>query len=388
MASENYFSEWEQICLEFFSNNDKDAEAVVGLVEFATCSNREVTVNIDSIDKNLRKEKIEELLAKIGFDNGVMLHPQEFDKYLETKRKVRSEFHRKKAIELFKELDKLLHSKPAKYTPLHRLSELETYLTQYKTSVGALPFIKGLLHVFKLQLHQSTLASWTFLDNTLTQNGIDFMRATVNLLVNVLGFVHTVQEADESGEQGSLRTWYIDNTLSDSEILTLIKKFPKETYLSNVRATGLIELSSQQRSPNLIKTSKGNIYEKFFIQPGREPDVYDLDQMGKELQTIIHDTQDNENWVHNFLNQPNLINDDPLSHNVAFEKIFNDANVQDKSWANEFQQQNDDESNKIVEQKSPVSNGDWASEFSTNTSEGDVKDLGELQRDYDRLHYG
>ncbi|CAG8623167.1 6816_t:CDS:1 [Racocetra persica] len=264
-SDKNYFSEWEQICLEFFSNNDKDAEAVVGLVEFASRSNREVTVNIDSIDKNLRKEKIEELLAKIGFVNGVMLHPQEFDKYLETKRKVRSEFHRKKAIELFKELDKLLHSKPAKYTPLHRLSELETYLTQYKTSVGALPFIKGLLHVFKLQLHQSTLASWTFLDNTLTQNGIDFMRATVNLLVNVLGFVHTVQEADESGEQGSLRTWYIDNTLSDYEILILIKKFPKETYFSNVRATGLIELSSQQRSPNLIKTSKGNIVGKFFL---------------------------------------------------------------------------------------------------------------------------
>ncbi|CAG8784872.1 584_t:CDS:2, partial [Cetraspora pellucida] len=224
-SDENYLSEWEKICLEFFSNNDKDAEAVIGLVEFASRSNGEVTVNIDSIDKNLRKEKIDELLTKIGFANEVMLHPQE----------------------------------PAKYAPLHRLSELETYLSQYKTSVGALPFIKGLLHVFKLQLHQSTLVSWTFLDNTLTQNGIDFMRATVNLLVNVLGFAHTVQEADESGEEGNLRTWYIDNTLSDSEITTFIKKFPKEAYLSNVRATGLIELSSQQRSPNLIKTSKRNI---------------------------------------------------------------------------------------------------------------------------------
>ncbi|CAG8574386.1 17863_t:CDS:1 [Cetraspora pellucida] len=264
-SDENYLSEWEKICLEFFSNNDKDAEAVIGLVEFASRSNGEVTVNIDSIDKNLRKEKIDELLTKIGFANEVMLHPQKFDEYLETKRKVRSEFHREKAIELFKELDKLLYSRPAKYAPLHRLSELETYLSQYKTSVGALPFIKGLLHVFKLQLHQSTLVSWTFLDNTLTQNGIDFMRATVNLLVNVLGFAHTVQEADESGEEGNLRTWYIDNTLSDSEITTFIKKFPKEAYLGNVRATGLIELSSQQRSPNLIKTSKRNIVVKFFL---------------------------------------------------------------------------------------------------------------------------
>ncbi|CAG8466514.1 3477_t:CDS:1, partial [Scutellospora calospora] len=194
-----------------------------------------------------------------------MLHPQEFDKYLETKRKVRSKFHREKAIQLFKELDKLLHSKPAKYTPLHRLSELETYLTQYKTSVGARPFIKGLLHVFKSQLHQSTLSSWTFLDNTLTQNGIDFMRATVNLLVNVLGFTHTIQEADESGEQGSLRTWYINSTLSDFEISSLIKAFPKENFLRNVRSTGSIELSSQQRSPNLIKTSKRNVIGKFFL---------------------------------------------------------------------------------------------------------------------------
>ncbi|KAF0483247.1 hypothetical protein F8M41_023243 [Gigaspora margarita] len=264
-SDKNYISEWEQICLEFFSNNDKDAEAVVGLVEFASRSNGEVKVNIDTIDKNLRKEKIEELLVKIGIINGVMLHPQEYDKYLEAKRKVRSEFHREKATELFKELDKLLHSKPAKYTPLHRLSELKTYLTQYKASVGAYPFIKGLLHVFKLQLHQSTLASWTFLDNTLTQNGIDFMRATVNLLVNVLGFTHTIQEVDESGEQGSLRTWYISSSLNDSEISTLIKAFPKESNLSNVKSTGLIELSSQQRSPNLIKNSKGNIIGKFFL---------------------------------------------------------------------------------------------------------------------------
>ncbi|CAG8573820.1 10410_t:CDS:1 [Dentiscutata erythropus] len=261
----NYSSEWEKICLEFFSKDDKEAEAVVGLVEFASRSNGEVTVNIESIDKNLRKEKIEELLVKIGIVNGVMVNPQEFDKYLESKRKVRSEFHREKAKELFKELDKLLHSKPAKYTPLHRLSELKTYLAQYKTSIGARPFLKGLLHVFKFQLHQSTLASWTFLDNTLTQNGIDFMRATVNLLINVLGFTHTIQEVDESGEQGSLRTWYISSTLSDSEILTLIKAFPKEKFFNNVKATGLIELSSQQRSPNLIKTSKGNIVGKFFL---------------------------------------------------------------------------------------------------------------------------
>ncbi|CAG8628676.1 2466_t:CDS:1, partial [Scutellospora calospora] len=61
-SDNNYLFEWEQICLEFFSNNDKIAEAVVGLVEFASRSNGEITVNFDSIDKNLKKEKIEELL--------------------------------------------------------------------------------------------------------------------------------------------------------------------------------------------------------------------------------------------------------------------------------------------------------------------------------------
>ncbi|CAG8748872.1 10491_t:CDS:1, partial [Cetraspora pellucida] len=52
------------------------------------------------------------------------------------------------------------------------------------------------------------------------------------------------------------------------------------------------------------------------------------------------------------------------------------------------------EGNKVVEQKLPVSNGDWTSEFSAqiqdswvsefnlNTSEGDGEDWGEVQRNY------
>ncbi|CAG8487932.1 23408_t:CDS:2 [Cetraspora pellucida] len=303
----------------------------------------------------------------------------------------------------------------------------------------------------------------------------------------------------------SFPSWLIDDAScgTSNPVSGLMKQLAQDKFLQRDR------FNSDQLNEGTSKKAHKHEYEKFFNQPGREPDVYDLDQMGKELRTIIHDTKDNENWVHNFLDQPNLINDDPLSHNVAFEKIFNDANCQDewinmylstnqnpcrlpsdeytafesafhdanknvdwesefnaieqsnfisqdkswtnefqqqnisqdKSWTNEFQQQNDDESNKsnakaelaksagkliesikdetnpkfqnssfikfmkqlrdnevsiegnkVVEQKFPVSNADWVSEFSAqnqnswasefnlNTSEGDGEDWGEMQK--------
>ncbi|RIA97583.1 hypothetical protein C1645_751922 [Glomus cerebriforme] len=260
LSVETYLKEWEKICSSFYVNNDKLAGTIVGLVEFASRSNDTITLNFSDINETVagKNEDIEELLNKIGFVNSIMLMPKEFNKYLEIKRKIRSEFHHKKAIQLYDELDRLLNSKPAQYTPLHRRSELTTFINQYKSSVGAKPFIKGLLHTFQLQLEQSTLASWTFLDDIFTQNGPDFMRAAVNLLINVLGFTHTAQQADESGQGDNLRTWYMSNLLIDSEIKLLIRIFPKENSFSSVRATGTIELSSQQRPAEMI-SSKGNI---------------------------------------------------------------------------------------------------------------------------------
>jgi hypothetical protein len=266
LSIETYLKEWENICSNFYVNNDELAGKIVGLVEFASHSDETITLNFSEIDQMVavEKEDLEKLLNKIGFVNGTMLLPQEFNKYLETKRKIRSEFHRKKAIQLYEELDRLLNSKPAQYTPLHRRSELSTFINQYKNSVGAKPFIKGLLRIFKLQLNQTTLASWTFLDDIFTQNGLDFMRASVNLLVNVLSFTHTVQQADESCQGDNLRTWYMSSLLSDSEIKLLIEILPKENTYNNVRATGTVELSSQQRPVEMI-SSEGNISKLCYL---------------------------------------------------------------------------------------------------------------------------
>ncbi|CAI2172309.1 1205_t:CDS:1 [Funneliformis geosporum] len=265
---ETYLKNWEEICSNFYTNDDKLAGTIVGLVEFASHSNGEVTLNFSNVDQTMmgKTEDLEPLFNKIGFNNGVMLLPKEFDKYLENKRKIRSEFHRKKAKELRKELNDLLNSKPAQYTALHRRSELSTFINQYKSSVGAKPFIKALLRMLQLQLKQSTLISWTFLDDIFTQNGPDFMRASVNLLVNVLGFTHTVQQVDESGRGDNLRTWYMNSLLSDTNIKSLIGTFPKENSLGNVGATGSIELSSQQR-PIEMSSSTGNIISRLCYLP-------------------------------------------------------------------------------------------------------------------------
>jgi hypothetical protein len=160
---EKYLIEWVQLCSVFYTENNQMAGAVIGLVEFATHENGEVKINWNATDDKVFND-VEPLLAKIGFVNGIMLFPEEYETYLTKKRQVRSEWHSKKAAELHQELGRLLHCKPAHYTPPHRRSELQTFLCQYKSSVGAQPFIKGLLCTLQLQINQLTLVSWTLLD--------------------------------------------------------------------------------------------------------------------------------------------------------------------------------------------------------------------------------
>ncbi|KAG9288554.1 hypothetical protein G9A89_006050 [Geosiphon pyriformis] len=250
---EECLEEWERLCFRFYSKNDELAGIVINLVEFSTHAKDQVMINWSVFDsQNPQTLKVDELLVKIGFLNGIMRFPQKYEAYIVAKRKVRVDWHQKKARDLNRELDRLLHSKPAQYTRPHRISALKTFLAQYKSSLGGGPFIKGLFCALNLQIDQNNLVSWTFLDDTFTQNEADFMRASVNLLTNVLGLTHTVQEADESGEQASLRTWYMNSALDDAEIRSLIKLFPKRNSIVNVRATGTIQLSSQTRPLEMV----------------------------------------------------------------------------------------------------------------------------------------
>ncbi|CAG8663593.1 26213_t:CDS:10, partial [Dentiscutata erythropus] len=158
-------------------------------------------------------------------------------------------------------------------------------------------------------------------------------------------------------------SWLIDDAScgTSNPVSGLMKQLVQDKSLQQDRfiSDQLNEGTSKKtfRSRTEVDAYK-NEYEKFFNQP---------------------------DWVHNFLNHPNSIIDDPLNHNVTYEKIFNNANVQDidwesefnaieklqesnsvsqdNLWANKFHQQISIEGNKIVEQKSPVSNGGWASEF-------------------------
>ncbi|CAG8669410.1 11098_t:CDS:2, partial [Ambispora leptoticha] len=260
-SCEEHINNWENLCDKFYTENNELIGSVVSLVEFAIRSEGEVRINwtiIDKIDDD-SAAKISQMLAQIGFINDVMIHPEYYESYLATKRKIRSDWHRKKAAELYQEFDRLLHSPTTQYTQLHRRSELQTFLNQYKSSVGAASFIKGLWHALRLQINHENLVSWTFLDDIFTQNEPDFMRASVNLLINVLGFTHTIQVADESGQRASMRTWYLNSTLSDHEIKSFIKLFPKDNITDSVLATGTIDLSSQLRSLEMVNNSKSTI---------------------------------------------------------------------------------------------------------------------------------
>lgn len=82
---ETYLKEWENFCLNFYINDDKLAGTIVGLVEFASHSNEEVTVNFSNVDQDIvgKEEDLEGILNQIGFVGGTMLLPKEFNKYLD-----------------------------------------------------------------------------------------------------------------------------------------------------------------------------------------------------------------------------------------------------------------------------------------------------------------
>ncbi|CAG8754609.1 3573_t:CDS:2, partial [Cetraspora pellucida] len=134
----------------------------------------------------------------------------------------------------------------------------------------------------------------------------------------------------------SFPSWLIDDAScgTSNPVSGLMKQLTQDKSLERDRfnSNQLNEGTSRKTFRTQDVEAYKHEYEKFFNQSDRKPNAYDLDQMGKELKAIIHDTQDNENWVHDFLNP---INDDPLSHNVAFEKIFNNANFQDE-WINMY----------------------------------------------------
>ncbi|CAG8645637.1 2437_t:CDS:1 [Paraglomus occultum] len=253
---ELHLQRWSSLLADFYSTNNPLYGSIITLIEFPTQSNGVITLNFSLLDSNVSVTDVEPILQTLGFVNGVLVHSEDYSKYEKIKRQVRSAWHSKKAAELEEELNRLLNSKPAVYTVAHRRSEVTSFVRVFKDNVGAAPFIKGLRQVFELQQGKHNLVSWTFLDDRLTQNGPDFMRAAVNLLVNVLSFTHTIQEADESVTQETSRTWYFAVTIPDSEIKSLLPLLPKN--VGSVRPTGTIEVSSQQR-PAEMRSLVGRI---------------------------------------------------------------------------------------------------------------------------------
>ncbi|CAJ0844035.1 5978_t:CDS:2 [Entrophospora sp. SA101] len=134
LSIENYLAEWEKICVDFFNYGNKINRDVIKLVENSKITNGDVKIDFSVIEEGTtttitEKEEVENILTKIGFINGILFHSQNFNKYIETKRKARSDWHKQKVIELSQELDALLHRQPAQYTSPHPRAKQESNMT-------------------------------------------------------------------------------------------------------------------------------------------------------------------------------------------------------------------------------------------------------------------
>ncbi|RIA93272.1 hypothetical protein C1645_762639 [Glomus cerebriforme] len=82
--------------------------------------------------------------------------------------------------------------------------------------------------------------------------------------------------------------------------------------------------------------------QKFFQHPGQEsshpPNLYNLDQMSKELEAIRHDLPRNGNWAGDFLKQPESVHHNHVQSGFEeFNMIYKNAQNQNK-WISEFSQ--------------------------------------------------
>ncbi|CAB4375108.1 unnamed protein product [Rhizophagus irregularis] len=96
------------------------------------------------------------------------------------------------------------------------------------------------------------------------------------------------------------------------------------------------------RTQTNINRQEDEYAQKFFQYPGQEsshpPNLYNLDEMSKELEAIRHDIPRNGDWAVEFLKQPKIIPNHVHPEFEEFNMIYKNAQNQN-NWVSQFQQQ-------------------------------------------------
>ncbi|RUS25928.1 hypothetical protein BC938DRAFT_471456 [Jimgerdemannia flammicorona] len=240
----SYLAFFTELCNKAHSG-DEPSSLAVSLIETATRQADFLLVS-DSPDDHTRL-----LLAGCGVVDGRFLHPDDWPRYMDAKRALRSQWHQQTQRALREELDVLLRSAPGN-TYERRSEAVRAFVEQHGKAIGTHPFLHGLARTLRMQLHEATLVAWTFLDDVFIQNGVEIMRAEVGLLITVLGMTHSVAggggedlESDDPTRE-VVRTWYVGEELADAEIRELLSVLPDDKRLTG-RATGDSQVSARER---------------------------------------------------------------------------------------------------------------------------------------------
>lgn len=231
-ARKGYLAQFSQLCDDFFNFNHAYSEITLTLVEFSISTpDGGLHVNWGILNSRVMEQKERELvmhwLTAIGIPGGIWRHPGDYMLYIETKRQRRSAWHEQAAKRLQQELERLIahHLQVSAKemgnglsSNLLMLIQLNKFLIQFHTYVGATPLILGLRNVLQAQMQDlAHCLVWVLDDATLTQSGNDFMVASVNILITTLGFKPSKTNAF------SLREWLVHPDLTPFQLYALVR---------------------------------------------------------------------------------------------------------------------------------------------------------------------
>lgn len=196
---------FETTCRDFFFRGDRLAGAVLHAIESA-----DPTCPADVRDPAAFAARLSaalggRALASLGDDGRAELR--------EIRDRIRGQFHAQNTEVQRTELELLLvasrertallagrHATP----PGGDTQRLEQFVSSHRTNVGTHPFMAGLSATLRAQLRQPRCVTWLLDDAVLTQaGGLGFAEAAVELLVEGLGFKHSVPEDVEGESEGS-----------------------------------------------------------------------------------------------------------------------------------------------------------------------------------------
>lgn len=211
---------WESTCTRAFNN---DAQSSHFILFFESC--KSLSPDKQTYLWNTREYRDElEQLGCFSQDNSLFsLSIHDYAVLTRIKSQARSQWHRKRQIELQRHLRKALQSPVPllDITVLQRLALVQAFMSNHEGDVGSVPFIRGLAGLFSYQLQQHRfLVEWEMSEYVLTQNNEDAIDAYIRLLRGVLGLrlVNTIKD-EAIVSQEAIYVWRTNPVITDHAFL-------------------------------------------------------------------------------------------------------------------------------------------------------------------------